>query len=145
MRHADCVVNVYEGAAVGTEGMTATGIYLQTGSLNVYGGRLYGVTKVLANTAVSLAGAPVISRLDLTSGVLATLGDLEQQANITVDAADGAFTQTSEKAAQYESCFYASATGKTVKAEGNALCISDATAMQSLKNLLKVLCANTIS
>lgn len=137
VRYSTAEVNVFQGSRVGTENMDATGIYLQLGTVNVYGGTLWGKTDILENTAVTLAGAPVISLLDLTSGVKVTLGELTDGANITADA-EGVFAE-GENANTYAEAEYIKAVeGKQITAEGNTLSMT-ATLLQTLAAFLNIL------
>ena len=102
--------------------------YGKTSRVEIYGGNITEGDVFVASDAklFTVAGDPVISDLELTGGKLVTLGELTFGAKITVNAADGAFTETSEKASKYVRFFETSATGKVVKVEEDALVIADA-------------------
>lgn len=100
-------------------------------TLTIKGGTITG--QIFINDgAVSVSGKPVISNLDLTNGVMVTLGELAEGASIAVTAGTEAFSVANEKAADYATYFDAVADGKTVQANtDNQLVIVDEVAAAS--------------
>ena len=96
--------------------------------VNIQGGIIRGGDVYIDSTvkSVTVGGAAVIETLDLSSGKLLTVGELNLGADITVKAADGTFTETCLKAEKFEAYFKAQAAEKVVKAESNALVIAAA-------------------
>ena len=72
--------------------------------LTISGGTLKGVTQAANAAKVEISGKPVIETLKLGNGVLLTLGDMVQGADVTVDAV-GVFTKPTNKASTYYAYF----------------------------------------
>ena len=123
------VINIYGGTI--EKGTAAQGGNIHasgaTNSLNIYGGKITEGSVYAAEDlgSFTVSDAPVISLLDLSSGKKLTLGALFA-AEITVKAPDGAFTEATEKAAQYVEFFRTDLENKTVKEADGTLVIADA-------------------
>lgn len=93
-----------------TDGELATADGAATKSRTVIvDGRSYVEQITIRNkdTAVQIAGAPVIDYICMDTGVKLTVGNLVKGAKITVSAVNGAFTHAFEKAEAYKDYFYA--------------------------------------
>ena len=92
------------------------------------------------DAVVNLSGAPVVTDLQLDSGVEATLGELTDGADITVTA-DGVFTITNENAQSYVDARYIKpATGKAISVNADkTLSMAAATVLQMLAKALNIL------
>lgn len=125
-------VNIYggtftEGQANGSgdtfyvESRTSEGY---VGKLDIRGGNITGQILVKAGAEVSVSGAPVVTNLELESGVILDLGELAKGASITVKA-DGKFAE-GQKAQEYLQAGYVTAiAGKKITANGNELTMAD--------------------
>ena len=123
------VINIYGGTI--EKGTAAQGGNIHasgaTNTLNIYGGKITEGSVYAAEDlgSFTVSDAPEISLLDLSSGKKLTLGALFA-AEITVKAPDGAFTEATEKAAQYVEFFRTDLENKTVKEADGTLVIADA-------------------
>lgn len=122
--------SIYGGVIENGTATTGGNIYSTGASaiVNICGGTIRnGEVYIGANAAgVTVSGAPVVSELNLTGGKLLTLGILRMNADITVNAADGVFTEANSRAAAYQTLFKAVKTEKQISVSGNALAIVNA-------------------
>ena len=113
-------INMYNGVvlseSIGTE------IAVTKGSLNFYGGTVNGAVTIGADGAVALSGATIISELDLTSGVVANVGMLTENALIAVLAnANTPFTASDDAIEDYAEYFKSADPSKDVAVESGTL------------------------
>ena len=122
VEHANAVFNLYggtvkNGVALGTGG----NIRLSSGKLNISGGTVDGGDVYTGvSGSITLSGAPVIGELKLPAGVKILLGELTQGADITVSA-EGVFTETNSKAADYAAYFKPAGEDGKIEVQDNAL------------------------
>jgi len=119
----DAIIGIYAGTTVVNENGYAMYV-MGNGNINICGGTINGAIFDNASKGISVSGAPVINKLDLTNGELITVGALTEGANITV-LADGVFTEAFENAKAYLDAGYF-ATGvqdSKIAVEGNALSV----------------------
>ncbi len=122
-----CDFNIYGGTFENTnagqsEVINAAG---KQGTLTVAGGVINGKVNVAADLKkVAVSGTPVIADLDLTSGKLLTIGELEMGADILVTAND-AFTDTLSNATSVVISFGAADPAKEVAAVNNKLVVRE--------------------
>lgn len=119
----DAIIGIYAGTTVVNENGYAMYV-MGNGSININGGTINGAIFDNASKGISVSGAPVINKLDLTNGELITVGELTEGANITV-LADGVFTEAFENAKAYlDAGYFATGVQDTkIAVEGNALSV----------------------
>lgn len=127
---AEINLNIYGGTINGGKGNDA--IYMNNASkninLNVEGGQVNGLIKFSKDSkySISLKNAPVISELDLTSGMKLSLVELSQGADITVKADKGAvIAEALTNANSYAPYFGVAGNGMGVVAEDNKLVVAE--------------------
>ena len=101
-----------------------------TSTLNFRGGTVNGEVTVTTTSTVNLSGTPVLDNLDLSSGVAANVGELEDGASVAVTADAGtAFTQEfadATTAESYKSFIKPALNYRTVEVTAsNALALSE--------------------
>lgn len=89
-------------------GNTVTGngsAFYCSGNLELNGGTINGNAYAKKGANVTLSGAPVVEKLQIQTGDLVTLGELTQDASITVEA-EGVFTKPNANAKAYVQAGY---------------------------------------
>ena len=111
----------------GGEVLSGSGYAITTGGtatapavLEISGGSVTGTINATANGAVTLSGSPILTDLRIAEGHRIVLGELTEGAAIRVNA-NGLFTQTNEKAAEYAEYFTSADEVMTVVEKENAL------------------------
>ena len=112
----------------GTAGDYAGNIYFTTAGackLDITGGEIAGDVRINGAESLSVSGAPIIGTgseggLDMRNGVVLTVGQLEQNAQIAISGI-GAFTGTLENAENYVPYFRTAKEGGTVYARDGIL------------------------
>lgn len=119
----DAIIGIYAGTTVVNENGYAMYV-MGNGNIDICGGTINGAIFDNASKGISVSGAPVINKLDLTNGELITVGELTEGANITV-LADGVFTEAFENAKAYLDAGYFTTGIQDTKiaVEGNALSV----------------------
>lgn len=132
-----CALNIYGGTVTGGSAADKGGNIFAVGNtganptvaVTISGGTISdgSVYVTGANASITVSDAPVVSELDLTSGVLLGLGELKQGADITVIAADGvAFTDTiPANADTYATYFHVDDVKKGVVVSDSKLMVTD--------------------
>jgi hypothetical protein len=96
--------------------------------IGIYGGNLQGTVYIgNANVDTVIGGNPVIKNLNIKSGLLITLGELTDGADIKVTGS-GTFTTLSANAEAYAPYFHASAEGKEITVADYVLSCTDVAA-----------------
>ena len=105
------------GGNIFTEGSRAT--------VNIFGGIIRNGDVYIGSDAmgIAVAGDPAVSQLTLAGGKLLTLGALKENADITVSAVDGIFTETCVNAETYVAYFKAAQDDKEIQVQNEALAI----------------------
>ena len=133
----DATTTIYGGTF--TEGVTGglgDTFYIEGKSvLDIRGGNISGQVLISKANEVKISGAPVITDLELASGIKLTLGKLTEGADITVTA-DGEFAEGENAAAYVEANYIKAVTGKKINASGNVLSMTDENVLRQLAAFL---------
>lgn len=125
----NCVLSIYEGTTIQANAAELALEVLNKSAIKIYGGSILGgsLVKNTDTAEITIAGAPVIEKLDLSNGMKITVGELTEGADITVVAPkDAAFTEViEENAATYATYFHTGDLYQGVVVKDNALMITD--------------------